>query len=495
MNGAFSNFIRSNLRNSMQITLKRLSAPRKDGHQIHLFSDKSTLSEKLFSRAEWAYIQQELKADKKFIAVNQYSRMLYLQQTDGSEKSLPARLENARKAGSTFFTRCQASKHETVTLNGEVDAAIALAFAEGFALSSYQFLKYRSNRKKEEYTVKTLQIYVKGLTDKDIQRQNILNEAVFKARDLVNEPQSFFNATEFSRQFQKMGKEAGFSVKVLNKTAIRQLKMGGLLAVNLGSPQPPTFSIMEWKPKNAVNKKPYVLVGKGVVYDTGGMSLKPTPNSMDYMKCDMGGGATVAGTIYALAKAKVPVHVIALVPSTDNRPDGDAYVPGDVITMMSGKTVEVLNTDAEGRLILADALHYAKRYSPTLVMEFSTLTGAAAAAIGPQGIVCMGDVDEATRRRLHECGNTVHERLAEFPFWEDYDDLIKSDIADLKNVGGPSAGAITAGRFLKQFVDYPYMHFDIAAPAFSKSNDSYRGKNGTGTGVRLMFEFFRQITE
>ncbi len=479
----------------MQITLKRLSAPRKDGHQIILFHDKNETPSAGLSKSESAWVREELKSDRKLIAVNQYKRMVYLQLLDGSDKELNQRLEGARKAGAALFARCQAAKHESVTLSGNTDPEIALAFAEGFVLSGYQFLKYRSGKKKEEHVVKTLSIFVKGLADKDVQRLNILNTAVFKARDLVNEPQSFLNATEFSHQFQKMGKEAGFRVEVLNKAKITALKMGGLLAVNLGSPQPPTFNIMEWKPKNAVNKDPYVLVGKGVVYDTGGMSLKPTPNSMDYMKCDMGGGATVAGTLYALAAAKIPVHVIGLVPATDNRPDGDAYVPGDVITMMSGKTVEVLNTDAEGRLILADALHYAKRFKPQLVMEFSTLTGAAAAAIGPQGIVCMGTVDEATRRQLHDCGNRVFERLAEFPFWDDYDELIKSDIADIKNVGGPSAGAITAGRFLNHFVNYPYMHFDIAAPAFSKSNDSYRGKNGTGVGVRLMFEFFRRVAE
>ncbi len=477
----------------MQITLKRLSAPRKEDHLLLLVNDEENIPSKLFSKPEWTFIKGELKADRKFIIINQYNRIVYLQKTEDGDKALYVRLENARKAGSAFFQRCQTAKHESVTLVSERDPEMALAFAEGVVLSGYQFLKYRSNRKKEEYFMKTLFLDVKGLSDKEVQLQNILNEAVFKARTLVNEPQSFLNATEFGRQFTQMGKEAGFKVQVLNKAKIRQLKMGGLLAVNLGSPQPPTFSIMEWKPKNAVNKRPYVLVGKGVVYDTGGMSLKPTPNSMDYMKCDMGGGATVAGTLYALAKAKVPVYVIGLVPSTDNRPAGDAYVPGDVITMMSGKTVEVLNTDAEGRLILADALHYAKRFNPVQVLEFSTLTGAAAAAIGPQGIVCMGDVDEATRRALHDAGNMVYERLAEFPFWDEYDEMIKSDIADLKNVGGAYAGAITAGRFLKHFVDYPYMHFDIAAPAFSKSNDSYRGKNGTGVGVRLMFEYFRKL--
>jgi len=477
----------------MQINLNKARASHNSLPLIVLYHQKDQISQKIFRKDEWEFVSQELKNDKSTIIVNQYKRMVYLQRFNSSDKPIHQQLESARKAGTLLFGRCQSAGHQQVLVQGEVDALLGLAFAEGFVLAGYQFLKYRSNRKKEEHPVKNLFLDIKGLSEKDIQHQNILNRAVYIARDLVNEPQSFLTATELSRQFTSMARESGFKIQVLNKARIRQLKMGGLLAVNQGSPQPPTFSIMEWKPKNAVNKKPIVLVGKGVVYDTGGMSLKPTGNSMDYMKCDMAGSATVGATLYALAKSRLPVHVIGLVPATDNRPDGDAYVPGDVITMMSGKTVEVLNTDAEGRLILADALHYAKRYKPELVMEFSTLTGAAAAAIGPQGIVCMGEVDETTRRRLHNSGETVYERLAEFPFWEEYDEQLKSDIADIKNIGGPSAGAITAGRFLKQFVDYPYMHFDIAAPAFSKSNDSYRGKNGTGTGVRLMFDFFRKM--
>lgn len=478
----------------MQIQLKHLSSPRKDGHILLLFKNED-FSSSFFTKEEVAYIKSELKAEKKFIVVNQYKRMVYLQKINNDKKSQGYQLEQARKSGASLFTRLQANKYEQIIVSSSLPANITLAFAEGIVLGGYQFLKYRTGKKKEEHAVKTVFIHSNLLKEKEIQIQNILNEAVFKARDLVNEPQSFLNATEFGRQFTLMGKSAGFKVQVLNKTKIKQLKMGGLLAVNLGSIQAPTFTIMEWKPKNAINKKPIVLVGKGVVYDTGGMSLKPTPNSMDFMKCDMGGGAAVGGAIYAIAKAKLPVHVIALVPATDNRPDGDAYVPGDVITMMSGKTVEVLNTDAEGRLILADALHYAKRYKPELVLEFSTLTGAAAAAIGPMGIVCMGDVNDKTRKALHEAGENVFERLAEFPFWEEYDEWIKSDIADIKNVGGPYAGAITAGRFLNHFVDYPYMHFDIAAPAFNKSNDSYRGKNGTGIGVRLLFEYVKNLTK
>jgi leucyl aminopeptidase len=247
---------------------------------------------------------------------------------------------------------------------------------------------------------------------------------------------------------------------------------------------------MEWKPKGATNIKPIVLVGKGVVYDTGGLSLKPTPNSMDIMKCDMGGSAAVVGTMYAISKAKLKIHVVGLVPATDNRPSGNAYAPGDVITMHNGSTVEVLNTDAEGRLILADALSYAKKYNPKIVIDLATLTGAAARAIGKQGIVAMGN-DQQTLCDLKESGHRVHERLAEFPFWEEYKDDLKSTVADLKNLGGAEAGAITAGKFLEHFTDYPYTHLDIAGPAFTQIPFNYRGQGGTGVGVRLLFDFLK----
>jgi leucyl aminopeptidase len=266
--------------------------------------------------------------------------------------------------------------------------------------------------------------------------------------------------------------------------------MGGLLAVNQGSPEPPTFTIMEYKPEGARNEKPYVLVGKGVVFDTGGLSLKPTPASMDMMKCDMAGGAAVVGTLYALAKNQVPLHVIGLVPATDNRPGGLAFAPGDVITMYSGLTVEVMNTDAEGRLLLGDALAFAKKYNPELVLDFATLTGSAARAIGKEGIVCMGTADEDVLSELKKAGHATHERLVEFPLWDEYADHIKSDIADLNNIGKAEAGAISAGKFLERFTDgYPWVHFDIAAPAFLTAPDSYRGKGGTGTAVRLTYEF------
>jgi leucyl aminopeptidase len=307
---------------------------------------------------------------------------------------------------------------------------------------------------------------------------------------LVNEPLSTLNAEKLALDFEVMANEAGIKIEVLNKQKIEALKMGGLLAVNFGSIDPPTFSILEYKPEGAVNVKPIVFVGKGVVYDTGGLSLKPT-SSMDTMKCDMSGGAAVASAIYAIALAKLPVYVVALVPATDNRPDGNAYVPGDIITMMDGTTVEVLNTDAEGRLILADALTYAKKYNPLLVIDLATLTGAAQAAIGDIGIAGMHNKAEEYFPQLVKSSFNVCERIAEFPFWDDYEELLKSEIADLKNIGGKFAGAITAGKFLQHFTDYPWIHLDIAGPAFLDKRDSYRTVGGTGVGVRLLFDFVK----
>lgn len=265
--------------------------------------------------------------------------------------------------------------------------------------------------------------------------------------------------------------------------------MGGILAVNRGSIDPPTFTIMEYTPKKAINKKPIVLVGKGIVYDTGGLSLKPTAASMDRMKSDMSGAALVSATMYAVAKMQLPLHVIALVPATDNRPGENAYTPGDVITMYSGTSVEVLNTDAEGRLVLADALHWAKRYKPELVMDFATLTGAAAAAVGEHGIVCMGTADDNTKESFKKSGARQYERLVEFPLWDEYGDMIKSDIADLKNIGGPTGGAITAGKFLQHFTDYPWMHFDIAGVSFATAKRGYMPSGGTAYGVRMLLDF------
>jgi leucyl aminopeptidase len=356
-------------------------------------------------------------------------------------------------------------------------------------LGNYQFLKYKTNAKERQNSLQEICVFSPGVKPDELTRMTILCNAVCRCRDLVNEPVITLNAEGLAAEFRKMGKDAGFKVEVLNQAKIESLKMGGLIAVNLGSEDAPTFTIMEYKPKGFVNKKPYVLVGKGIVYDTGGISLKPTA-SMSDMKCDMSGAAAAGSIMYAVAKNKLPVWLVALVPATDNRPSGNAQVPGDVITMFDGTTVEVLNTDAEGRLILADALAYANKYKPELVIDMATLTGAAQAAIGKYGIVAMKAKCEKEFTSLKESGDRVGERIVEFPLWDDYKELIKSDVADLKNIGGAYAGALTAGKFLEHFTDYPYIHLDIAGPAFMDKRDSYRGQGGTGYCVRLLFDFF-----
>lgn len=459
---------------------------------VVLCSKKNDFKNYNLSKDEIAYIKNEIdKKEKSFVHLNQLNRSVFIQLIDVKKENYLT-LEALRKAASTLHGIVVSEKSESITIvDAENNPAETLAFAEGLALSNYQFLKYRKDHKKEQHSLKNIFVVSKGLDKSAVDDLNTVVEATNIARTLVNEPVNFLTAKQLAKEFQHLGKQAGFRVEVFDKAKIKALKMGGLLAVNRGSVDPPTFSILEYKPKNAKNKQPVILVGKGVVYDTGGVSIKPTPNSMDMMKCDMAGAAAVGATLYAVAKAKLPVHVIGIVPATDNRPGGNAYVPGDIITMYNGLTVEMLNADAEGRMILADALAYAQKYKPELVVDLATLTGAAVAAIGTSGIVAMGTADETTKNKLKQSGNKVYERLAEMPFWDDYDEMIKTDVADMKNLGGPYAGAITAGKFLARYIDYPWMHFDIAGPAFLTGKEAYRIKGGTGVGVRLLFDFLK----
>ncbi len=398
--------------------------------------------------------------------------------------------ESLRKAGAALIPYFNDNKCDSVEVaDSTANNEHLLLVAEGILLSNYQFLKYKSNGgEKEKNSLDLITLVGTGLNEQQVNALRISVEATFIARDLVNEPVITLSAEALSDEFKRLGKDAGFRVEVLNKAKITALKMGGLLAVNKGSDLPPTFTIMEHKPARPRNKKPVVLVGKGVVYDTGGYNVK-VGTGMETMKCDMAGAAAVGATMWAIAKAKLNVHVIGIVPATDNRINGNAYVAGDVITMYNGKTVEVLNTDAEGRLILADALAYAEKFEPGLVMDFATLTGAAMVAIGPHGIVSMGTAAAAVKKSLDLSGLRVHERLAEFPFWDEYGEDIISSVADIKNLGGSYAGAITAGKFLAHFVKAPWVHFDIAGPAFITAKDAYRTKGGTGVGVRLMIDF------
>ena len=398
--------------------------------------------------------------------------------------------EDLRVIGHKIFEILKNEK--TANLISE-NAKESIPFLEGFLLSSYQFLKYFSDKEKRKHKFTQLK-FVGEFPKNEIKELQHIIQSVFWARDMVNEPVSYLNSIKLAEEIQEKGKAGNYDVEVFEKAKIKSLKMGGLLAVNQGSETPPTFTKIEYKPKNAVNDKPYVLVGKGIVYDTGGLSLKPTPNSMDFMKTDMGGAACMAGTIDALAKNNIPIHVIGLIPSTDNRPGKNAYAPGDVVTMYDGTTVEVLNTDAEGRMVLADAIAYANKYEPKLIVDAATLTGAAVRAVGVKTAVFMGNASNSLMNLMQKSSDETHDRVVQFPFWDEWKEEIKSDIADLKNLGGPYAGMITAGKFLEHFAKYPYIHIDLS-DAYLHQPINYNGKGATGAGVRLLYHYFKTLSE
>jgi len=394
--------------------------------------------------------------------------------------------EKNRAAGAKVRTGLD-RKIEEIAIHGS-DANL-YDFTEGLLLANYQFNRYFKDKEDKKYALHS--IFVANADNARLKELNSIAKAVYWARDMVNEPLSFLTAEQLAEEIRLLGEEANMNVTILEKSQIEALKMGGLLAVNKGSIDPPTFTIVEYKSPKATNKKPIVLVGKGVVYDTGGLSLKPTPNSMDIMKCDMGGAACVSGAIYLAALQQLPLHIIALIPATDNRPGLNAYVPGDVVTMFDGTTVEVLNTDAEGRMILGDALAYSKKFDPELVIDAATLTGSASNALGFQASIMMGNAETKYFNQLENAGEDCYERIVRFPFWEEYFEEMKSSIADLKNIGGPTAGMITAGKFLEHFVEAPYIHIDIAGPAWLNAASAYRPKGGSGYGVRLLYQFLK----
>lgn len=460
--------------------------------RAYLIFDRTALDGIPLNESELAYALKQFE-ENELVVVNRYNELILIAFADPlKEKGVFQ--EQCRKRGNEISgILCKEKISDIELIVPAVHPQTSIALAEGLALGSYQFVKYQSATTKKRWNLEKINFVGTEVSENEVDTLAVVVEAVFIARDLVNEPASHLNALKLAERFEAMGKVAGFSTDVFHKDKIEALKMGGLLAVNLGSIDPPTFTVMEWNPADAKISKPIVLVGKGIIFDTGGLSLKPTKDSMDYMKCDMAGSAVVASVMYFAAKCKLPLHLIGLVPSTDNRPDGNAYAPGDVIYMHSGQTVEVLNTDAEGRLILADALSFAKDYHPQLVIDVATLTGAAAMAIGQYGIVGMGNADAQTFNDLKQSGENVYERVVEFPLWEEYGESIKSDIADMKNIGAREGGAISAGMFLAKFVDYPWIHLDIAGPAFLNTSDHYRTKGGTASGVRLLIDFLRGL--
>ncbi|MBL7808379.1 MAG: leucyl aminopeptidase family protein [Saprospiraceae bacterium] len=472
-----------------RVHLKALKAGSIHPNQV-LLAEKDRLDplDALLEPAERAFLHQAIQHDVSSFTFPRAEGILFVRLLKQERDPFIA-LEDARLAGNDLLSELRRYKIETLGIQNLCLEDRSMAFAEGLALGSYQFLKYYT--KAPEKNLREIWIGSDSASEGQLKEFNALLDAVFLARDLVNEPQSHFNTLQMADTIGEVAKAYGFSAEILGKENIEALKMGGLLAVNRASQIPPRFCVLEWNPSGARNAKPVVLVGKGVVYDTGGLSLKPS-EAMDYMKCDMAGAATVVSTMAVAAQTGLPVHLVGLIPITDNKIGENALAPGDVITMGNGKTVEVVNTDAEGRIILADALHFAKKFEPSLALDIATLTGSAVRALGTQAICYMGTASREVKATLEESGFTTYERLVELPLWKEFADELKSNIADLRNLGSSNAGMITAGKFLENFVDYPWLHLDIAGPAYLRTANSYRTKDGTGVGVRLLYHFLKK---
>jgi len=477
----------------MKIQIRAVSQISPDQSVICIVGKDEIPSHIVLDRSEKEYVLRRLSENDEYVFINSYYKCTYFVKAN-TELPHFMMLEEIRKRASSMKQLIRANNHTEIVITSEgLSEDVSEAFSEGFILSIYSFRKYKTKEEEKEKGRYPQKILLHNIKNKDkIQWLSALCEAVYMVRDLINEPPNFLNAPALAREIKKIGNSAGFTVEVLNKGKIEALKMGGLLAVNRGSIDPPVFCILEWEPEGKVNNRPLVLVGKGVIYDTGGLNIK-TGENMSQMKADMAGAATVAGIMYVMAKCNIPLHVIGLVPATDNRPGGNAYLQGDIITMFNGTTVEIGNTDAEGRLILADALSYAGKYKPELIIDIATLTGSAAMTFGNKAIAVMGNADEKYFKLLEEAGNMVYERVARLPFWDDYKEMLKSDIADIKNVGGREAGAITAGKFLESFTEYPLIHLDIAGTGILKKDDYYRIKEGPGSGLRLLAVFLKWL--
>ncbi len=319
----------------------------------------------------------------------------------------------------------------------------------------------------------------------------VLAQGLRTVRDLGNAPANLVTPARLAERAQEVARAAGARCTVYDRKEIERMKMGGLLAVNRGSAEEPRFIVLEYAPRKA--RKHVALVGKGITFDSGGISIKPA-EKMEEMKFDMCGAAAVIGTIETAAKLELPVRITGAIPSTENLPSGSAYKPGDIITMMSGKTVEIVNTDAEGRMILGDALHYASQLHPDHLIDYATLTGACVVALASEAAGLFSN-DDVLARKLIACGERVGERLWRMPVWDDYKDLIRSEWADMKNSGGRWGGAITAAMFLKEFVDCPsWAHLDIAGTAYAEQETGREPRGATGAGVRVTVAFLESLS-
>ncbi len=374
-----------------------------------------------------------------------------------------------------------------------VPGQVARALAEGMLLGAYRYLEHKSSlkpeqsRQVEQVTLLTDDTSAVGPVEQGITQGQIMARGVTRARDLVNAPGNWLTPTRMAEIAQEIGTHSGLQATVLGLEELQQQGFGGLLAVAQGSAQPPRFIILEHG-QPAADRPTICLVGKGVTFDTGGISLKPGAG-MEEMKTDMGGAAAVLGAMQVVGELGLSLHVVALIGAAENMPGANAYKPGDVIGTLSGKTVEVLNTDAEGRIVMADALFYAQRYQPQAVVDIATLTGAMRIALGPHAIGVIGN-NQPLIDQMQRAGETSAERVWQLPLWDAYREMVKSKVADIRNTGGGrEAGSITAAAFLEHFVgDMAWAHLDIAGTARSDTPGVCGVPGATGVGVMLLVQ-------
>ena len=430
----------------------------------------------------------------------------------GEESALDA--DTLRSAAGTAVNRASACNARAVVLampgSRRVRPPVAAqCLAEGAVLAGYRFDRYRESSKKEggNGRVETFAISLERAGDLRAARAAartgvVLGESQNVARELSNEPANELPPAALARAAQRVARETGLDCKVLGAPELRKEKMGAILAVGGGSTNPPRLVVLEHnapsrgrgrgrgkkKGRTGAGRPTVCLVGKGVTFDSGGISIKPSA-SMDEMKHDMSGAAAVIGAMRACALLKLPLHVVGVIGAAENMPSGTAYRPGDVVQTMSGKTIEILNTDAEGRVVLADALHYARtRYEPQAMIDLATLTGACVIALGKWATGLFGN-NERLIERVRRAGEKTAERVWPMPLWEGHRKHIRSDVADVKNAAGREASSSTAAAFLAHFVgDTPWVHLDIAGTAWTSKGGPYQGKGATGVGVRLLLE-------
>ncbi len=370
--------------------------------------------------------------------------------------------------------------------NGIKNDDAVQAVTEGALLGLYAFRRHITKKENNFGEIKEFTIAgrEKRQVEKAIERGKILAEAANWARDMVNEPSNFMTPSNMAEAARQLAKKYGLKVEVFEKEKMKELGMGGLLGVSQGSQQPPRFIILSYKGSDS-DDIDIALVGKGITFDSGGIDIKPS-DSMEDMKGDMAGGASVMAALMALAQLKPKINVTALVPATENMPSGTAMKPGDIITALNGKTIEVINTDAEGRLILSDALSYAKKLGAKAIVDVATLTGACHVALGS---VCSGAFtnNQELADKIITAGNETGELMWQLPMYDEYKEQLKSDVADIKNIGGRWGGAITGAKFLEEFIDkIPWVHLDIAGTYETDKEKGYLVKGATGVPVRTL---------